>query len=41
MRAVMVLVVMGLLGMGVAGCEKHIWELRGGNTHVVAVTPAR
>ena len=28
MRAVMVLVVMMLLGMGVAGCEKHIKEVR-------------
>jgi hypothetical protein len=37
----MVLVVIALLGTSLAGCEKHVREVRGGNTRVVAVTPAR
>jgi hypothetical protein len=41
MRAVMVLMVMLLLGVGVAGCEKHIKEVRAWDKPVVAFTPAR
>ena len=41
MRAVMVVVVMVLLGVGVAGCEKHIKEVRARDVQIVAFTPAR
>jgi hypothetical protein len=40
MRAVMVLVVMGVL-LVLCGCEKHIKEVRAGNKRVVAFTPVR